>query len=54
MMTDKEIDAIIQSIWNPETSLQGNLKAIVRVAALYGWRCAQVAHWAKKFSSYQK
>ena len=44
-MTDAEIDGIIRSAWNDEVSLQANLRALVRIAALYGWRCAQVARW---------
>jgi hypothetical protein len=50
-MTDAEIDGIIQSVWSGEASLQANLRAIVRIAALYGWRCAQVAQWNTQQSS---
>jgi hypothetical protein len=49
-MTEEEVDAIIDSVWLPEASLQLNLRALVRIAASYGWRCAQVAHWLKKDS----
>lgn len=50
-MTDSEVDAIIEAVWRQDASLGGNLRALVRAAALYGWRCAQAAHWLTKFSS---
>lgn len=50
-MTEGEIDAIIVSVWHSEASLSDNLRAIVRAAACYGWRCAQAAEWIKKHSS---
>lgn len=50
-MTDAEIDGIIKIVWCSEASLSANLRALVRAAAVYGWRCAQAAYWAKKLSS---
>lgn len=50
-VTDAEADAIIESVWDSEATLSLNLRALVRVAAVYGWRCAQAAHWIQKFSS---
>jgi hypothetical protein len=51
-MTDSEVDGIISAVWLPEASLSANLRALVRAAAVYGWRCAQAAHWLKKLSSH--
>lgn len=51
-MTDAEVDAIIETIWRPEAPLQVNLRALVRAAACYGWRCAQAAHWIEKLSTH--
>lgn len=50
-MTEEEIDAIIDSVWRPDASLQLNLRAVVRIAASYGWRCAQMARWLEKRSA---
>lgn len=50
-MTDTEIDGIIRVVWRDEASLTTNLRALVRAAAVYGWRCAQAARWIDKFSS---
>ena len=50
-MTDGEIDAIIAQVWCPEAALTANLRALVRAAACYGWRCAQAAHWIEKHST---
>ena len=44
-MTDAEVDGIISAVWRSEASLSVNLRALVRAAAVYGWRCAQAAHW---------
>lgn len=51
-MTDAEVDGIINAVWQSEASLNVNLRALVRAAACYGWRCAQAAHWLKKLSSH--
>jgi hypothetical protein len=51
-MTDSEVDGIISAVWLPEASLSTNLRALVRAAAVYGWRCAQAAYWLKKLSSH--
>ena len=51
-MTDAETDAIIETVWNPETPLTVNLRALVRAAACYGWRCAQAARWIDKLSTH--
>lgn len=50
-MTDAEVDAIIDAVWTSEASLTVNLRALVRAAACYGWRCAQAAHWINKHRS---
>lgn len=50
-MTDEEIDGIIKVVWRDEASLAVNMRALVRTAAVYGWRCAQAAQWVNKFSS---
>lgn len=50
-MTDDEADAIIASVWSPDAPLTRNLRALVRAAACYGWRCAQAAYWINKHSS---
>jgi hypothetical protein len=50
-MTDEEVDGIINAVWRPEASLSVNLRALVRAAACYGWRCAQAAYWITKLSS---
>jgi len=47
-MTDDEIDGIIDAVWCSEASLRANLRALVRAAAVYGWRCAQAAHCIEK------
>ena len=47
-MTDAEADAIIKSAWREEASLSANLRAVVRIAVCYGWRCAQAARWLTK------
>lgn len=51
-MTDAEVDGIISTVWQSEAPLSANLRALVRAAAVYGWRCAQAAHWIKKLSSH--
>jgi hypothetical protein len=50
-MTDAETDVIIKAVWQSEAPLDANLRAIVRAAAVYGWRCAQAAYWLNKLSS---
>jgi hypothetical protein len=50
-MTDAETDAIIASVWAPEAPLTANLRALVRAAACYGWRCSQAAYWINKHDS---
>lgn len=50
-MTDAEVDAIIDAVWTSEASLTVNLRALVRAAACYGWRCAQAAQWINKHRS---
>lgn len=50
-MSDTEIDAIIEAAWQADASLSLNLRALVRAAAVYGWRCAQAAYWLNKLSS---
>lgn len=50
-MTDAEVDAIIDAAWDPEATLTANLRALARVAACYGWRCHQAAHWINKHRS---
>jgi len=52
-MTDVEVDAIIDQAWQAEASLTANLRALVRAAACYGWRCAQAARWIEKHSTNQ-
>jgi hypothetical protein len=47
-MTDGEVDVIIAQVWRPEDALTANLRALVRAAACYGWRCAQAARWIEK------
>lgn len=51
-MTDAETDAIIKAIWNSEAPMEVNLRALVRAAACYGWRCAQAARWIEKHSTH--
>jgi hypothetical protein len=51
-MTDAEADAIVAAVWCSEASLSVNLRALVRAAAVYGWRCAQAAYWLNKLSSH--
>ena len=50
-MTDAETDAIIEAAWNSEATLRANLRALVRAAACYGWRCQQAAYWINKHRS---
>jgi hypothetical protein len=50
-MTDAEVDAIIDAVWRSGEPLSVNLRALVRAAACYGWRCAQAAHWINKHST---
>jgi hypothetical protein len=50
-MTDAEVDAIIDQVWRSEAALAVNLRALVRAAACYGWRCAKAAFWLEKHST---
>jgi hypothetical protein len=50
-MTDHEADAIIEATWNTDATWLANMRAVVRAAACYGWRCAQAAHWLRLHSS---